>query len=341
MSSATQYQKSKPIVLKFAEWNPKSVKYMVPKVNEKGGKSINVISTQSNRSLYIATPLMMTWGISDFIDSQTGEADGKYSISLNFPNNEYKEKATTEFLEKLQEFENQILDDAVKNSELWWGEEMSREICKHTFFPVLKYPKVKGTTKTDYTKSPSIRAKVPFYQGKWGVELYDAQQNIIFPCEDPGQTPIDFVPKQSNIACVLQCGGIWIGGKGWGLTWKMVQGVVKPRIVESVYGRCHIELDKEDVEKLQSEPVKVEQDVEEELTKEEEPVVQTTEVPDSDEEDEKVVEVEPVVPVKKVVKKPASVPVLETPPPEPTPTPTPAPAPAPEAPKKKVVKKKV
>jgi len=30
----------------------------------------------------------------------------------------------------------------------------------------------------------------------------------------------------SNIACVLQCGGIWIGGKGWGLTWKMIQGVV-------------------------------------------------------------------------------------------------------------------
>jgi hypothetical protein len=41
----------------------------------------------------------------------------------------------------------------------------------------------------------------------------------------------------SNIACVLQCGGIWIGGKGWGLTWKMVQGVVKPREIVSVYGR--------------------------------------------------------------------------------------------------------
>ena len=332
MSSATQYQKSKPIVLKSADWNPKSVKYMVPKVNEKGGKSISVISTQSNRSLHISTPLMMTWGISDFVDEKTGEADGKYSISLNFPSDDYKEKSTTEFLEKLQEFENQILDEAVRNSEKWWGEQMSREICKHTFFPVLKYPKNKDTKKTDYTKAPSIRAKVPCYQGKWGVELYDTQQNIIFPCEDPAQTPIDFVPKQSNIACVLQCGGIWIGGKGWGLTWKMVQGVVKPRVVESVYGKCHIELDKEDVERLEGESVKVEQEVEEEVAPE--PVVQSTEAPDSDDE-EKAVEVEPVVPVKKTIKKaaPAPEPVVETP--------TPTPEPAAEAPKKKIVKKKV
>jgi hypothetical protein len=331
MSSATQYQKSKPIVLKCADWKPQSVKYMVPKVNEKGGKSISVISTQSNRSLYISTPLMMTWGISDYVDEKTGEADGKYSISLNFPSNDYKQKSTTEFLEKLQEFENQILDDAVKNSELWWGEQMSREICKHTFFPVLKYPKNKDTKKTDYTRAPSIRAKVPCYEGKWGVELYDTLQNVIFPCEDPGQTPIDFVPKQSNIACVLQCGGIWIGGKGWGLTWKMVQGVVKPRIVESVYGKCHIELDKEEVEKLESEPLNVDQEDEETV---QEPAVQSTNVPDSDDE-EKVVEVEQVVPVKKTIKKPASVSVLETP------TPTPTPEPAPEAPKKKIVKKKV
>ena len=112
---------TKPVVLSVKEWEPSQVQYMVPKVNDKGGKSINMISKQSKRSLHLSTPLMMTWGISDFIDEK-GESDGKYSISLNFPNEEYKTQATTEFLEKLKAFENQILDDAVKNSELWWGE---------------------------------------------------------------------------------------------------------------------------------------------------------------------------------------------------------------------------
>lgn len=201
---------SKPVVLAVSDWNTSAIKYMPPKVNEKGGKSINVISKQTSRSLHFSTPLMMTWGIADFIDDK-GESDGKFSISLNFPNDEYKTAATTAFLDKLKAFENQILDDAVANSELWWGEQMSRELCKHTFFPFLKYSKNKDTKKFDYTKPPSIRAKVPCFNDKWAVELYDTKSNLIFPSEDPTQTPPDFVPKLSSIACVLQCGGIWIG----------------------------------------------------------------------------------------------------------------------------------
>jgi hypothetical protein len=78
---------SKNIVLSVADWDTSAIKYMAPKVNDKGGKSINVLSKQTNRSLHITTPLMMTWGISDFIDDK-GESDGKYQISLNFPNDE-------------------------------------------------------------------------------------------------------------------------------------------------------------------------------------------------------------------------------------------------------------
>ena len=320
MSTFTQ---SKPVVLSVSDWITNAVKYMPPKVNDKGGKSINVISKQTNRSLHISTPLMMSWGIADFIDEK-GESDGKYSISLNFPNDEYKTVATTAFLDKLKAFENQVLDDAVANSELWWGESMSRELCKHTFFPFLKYSKNKETKKIDYTKPPSIRAKVPCYGGKWAVELYDTNSNLIFPCEDPTQTPPDFVPKLSSVACVLQCGGIWIGGKGWGLTWKMVQGVVKPRISDSVYGKCHINLSDEDKEILESQPTAEVED--EEVA----PVVTSTDAADTDEEDAAPAPTPAPVPVKKVILKKAD------------PTPATVSAPVVEEPvKKMVVKKKV
>ena len=328
----SSFAQTKPVVLSVSEWSPSSNKYMVPKVNDRGGKSINLISKQTNRSLHISTPLLMTWGISDYIDEK-GESDGKYSISLTFPNSEYENAATKEFLQKLKEFENQILDDAVKNSELWWGEEMSKELCKHTFFPFLKYSKNKDTKKIDTSKPPSIRAKVPYYNEKWAVELYDTQSNLIFPCDDPTRIPPDFVPKMSNIACVLQCGGIWIGGKGWGLTWKMVQGVVKPREVVSVYGRCHIQLSSEDINVLEKQVIPKSEDDE---VVEEETTEQQTVVDDSDDEEvEPVVEKvpEPVVvaptPVKKIVKK-AAAPVVEAPVEK-----------VEEAPKKKIIKKKV
>ena len=303
-------------VLSVNEWEPASVKYMPPKVNDRGGKSIALISTQTNRSLHISTPLMMTWGISDFVDDK-GESDGKYSMSLNFPNEEYKTPVSDVFLSKLKALENQILDDAVKNSESWFGEEMSREVAKHTFFSFLKYSKNKDTKKTDYTRPPSIRAKVPFYDGKWAVELYDTQSKMIFPSDNAHVSPVDLVPKMSNVACVLQCSGIWVGGKGWGLTWKLIQSIVKPREVVSVYGKCHIELSQEDFEKIEKQVVN--DNVDEDMVDTEHVQIQvssTTDVNVDDSDDEKVVPVvetkvpEPVQEVvktvaKKVVKKKA------------------------------------
>ena len=228
------------------DWDVSAVRYMQPKLNERGGKSVNVISTQSNRSIHVSTPLMMTWGISDFVNDQ-GESDGKFSMSLSFPNDQYHTPQTRACLERFKAFENQVLDDAVKNSEMWFGEEMSREVAKHTFFPFLKYPKDPVTKKIDYTKSPTLKARVPNYNNKWNVEVYDTQQKLLFPTEDETLTPMDFVPKKSNVACVLQCGGLWFGGKGWGVTWKLVQCAVKPSDVVGVFGKCHIALTEEDL----------------------------------------------------------------------------------------------
>lgn len=321
---------STPVVLPVGDWTPSSIRYMQPKVNDRGGKSINIISTQTNRSLHIATPLMMTWGIADYVDEKTGESDGKFSISLNFPSEDYATTASRDFLKKMKDFESQILDDAVKNSEAWFGEEMSREVAKHTFFPFLKYPKDKVTKKFDFTKPPSIRPKVPNYDNRWAVEIYDTDSKRLFPSDNPVHTPMDYVPKKSNVASVLQCGGLWFGGKGWGLTWKLVQCVVKPSSEsQSVFGRCHIQLSNDELQTLDKQPSTPSDDMEEDAALPAATV--STEVEDSDEE----AEAEPVVvaPVKKVVKKVAA-PVSDEPVVEESDV-------AVEPAKKKIVKKKV
>ena len=314
---------STPIVLSTADWDTSSIRYMQPKLNDRGGKSINIISTQTNRSLHISTPLMMTWGISDYIDEKTGESDGKFSMSLVFPNEDYATAASNTFLDRLKSFENQILDDAVKYSDAWFGEELSREVVKHNFFPFLKYSKDKLTKKIDPTKSPSIRARVPNYNAKWGVEVYDTSSNLLFPCENENMTPIDFVHKKSQVAAVLQCGGLWFGGKGWGVTWKVNQCVVKPHEVISVFGKCHIQLSADDIKTMDT---NTSNEDDSESLPASKPVIDVT-VDDSEDEadvEEKEPEPEPVpAPKKKVIKKTQ---VAEDDAP---------------APKKKVVKKKV
>lgn len=323
--------KSAPIVLNVNEWDTSAVRYMQPKINDRGAKSINIISTQSNRALHISTPLMMTWGISDFVDEKTGESDGKYSMSLVFPNDDYKTPASSTFLDRLKAFENQILDDAVKYSDAWFGEELSREVVKHNFFPFLKYTKDKVTKKIDHTKSPSIRARIPNYNNKWGIEVYDTTSKLLFPCDNENMTPMDFVPKKSQVATVLQCGGLWFGGKGWGITWKVNQCVVKPQEVVSVYGRCHIQLSTDEINSMDKRvPLAAggDDDDEAEALPASKPVVNTT-VADSDEEEED--EPAPVpAPAQEVKKK-----VIKK-----APEPEPEPEPVAEV-KKKVVKKKV
>ena len=195
---------SKSNVLSIPSWNTANVKYMAPKSNPVGGKSVNIISTQTNRSLTISTPFMMTWGVADYDDN------GKFSMSLNFPNE--RNSSTDEFLKKLKDFEEQVIDEAVKNSELWFGDVATRDALKYTFFPIVKYSKLKDSKKIDTSKPPSIRAKVPQYDRKWTTEVYDTSHNLLFPCDDALVTPVDLVPKLSDVACVLGISQLWFGG---------------------------------------------------------------------------------------------------------------------------------
>jgi hypothetical protein len=276
----------------------------------------------------------MTWGISDYVND-AGESDGKYKLSLNLPSAGYETPESTLFLEKLKAFENDIIEAAVKNSELWFGRTKTREVVEDNLFSFIKYPKNKITKQTDYSKSPSISIKVPKYGDRWGIQLYDTRGQLIFPSDNPNVSPVDLVPKQSHVKCIIQCGGLWFGGKGWGLTWKLTQCVVKPTERVSIFDRCFISLNEDEVASIEkkqpavTEAAEVDDDESESGAPEPTPVKASTTVEDSDEEaEEEETAEEPVAqPVKKVVKK--AVPVAET-----------AVAAAPEPVKKKVVVKK-
>lgn len=288
-------------VLEFADWNTKSHKYMAPKVNSMAGKSVALISTQSSRSLHLNTPLLMTWGIADFTNDD-GSSDGKFKISLNFPNAEYSNADSDLFLQKMVDFQAQIIEDAVTNSEVWFGKKKSKELVEDSFFPFLKYPKVKdasgkSTGAIDYSRAPSISPKFPCYKEddgslKWDCDLFDINYNQIFPTDDEDITPVDLVPKMSKIACTIQCTGIWIGGKGWGLTWKFISGVVKPKISETIRGKCHIRLNDSDLndedsgekEQVDEEPAPAPAKLKIDIPKQ--PI--STTVDDSDDEDAKI-----------------------------------------------------
>jgi hypothetical protein len=201
---------------------------------------VSIISNQRNKKLHLQLPLMSCWGIEDFTDRDTGESDGKFKIKLHFRDDNSDE--SKEALRKLQAFENQIINDAVANSEAWFGKKLSRELAEDRYFPFLKVGKNKETKEPDPSRGHYFSPKVNCYNGKWDLEIFDPNKTMLFPSENESETPIDFVPSGSEVTCGIECKYIWLGAKGWGISWALKQVVVTPKYSDVTSGKLQLEV---------------------------------------------------------------------------------------------------
>jgi len=277
------------------------VKYSKPKINKSGGKSINIQNSQANSVLNLSTPLMLTWGVNEYVDDVSGKKT--YNMALQFPQEDYKTDETSAFLNTMIKLQNKIKMDAVENCKDWFGKtKMSAEVVDALFHPMLQYPKDPNSGEPNMDRSPTLRIKLDYWDDKFNCDIFDVDSNHIFPDSSTTNGPVELIPKATNVATIIRCGGIWFANGKFGVTWRLEQAVVKPRA--SFKGKCMIKLTHEETDKLkkQQDPDDV--------------------VEDSDEEVEDT--------SKAVVKESEPEPVSE---PEPEPEPEPA--------KKKTVKKKV
>ena len=220
--------------------------YTKPKVNASGGKSVGIINSSTRRSLMVSTPLMLNWGVNVF-EKEGGNA---YSISLQFPREEFSNDQINDFHNMLEKMEQQIKDDALKHSRDWFGKQMTKDGIDLIWNPILKYPKDKDTGEADRSRQPTLKVKLPFWEGAAKFELFDVNNELLIP-NDQNTSPELFITKASNIACILQCGGIWFANNNFGVSWKLYQGVVKP--TETLkQGVCHIALSAKDKEQITS-----------------------------------------------------------------------------------------
>lgn len=229
-----------------------NIMYTNPKANDKGGKSINILNKHTKTGLRLTTPLMLTWGAAEYVDKNSGEGNGKYDISLQFPQSEYSNAECNAFFKNMVDLEQKIKNDALSKSKEWFGTvHKSPDIIDVLFTPMLKYPKIKNTSEPDYSKRPTLRMKLPQWEGVWKTEIYDEDGQPLFPNKNLTITPLDYLKKGSTIACVIQCGGIWFTNGKFTVTWKLLQAVVqKPR--DTIQGKCMINLKSTDKEKLKN-----------------------------------------------------------------------------------------
>jgi hypothetical protein len=243
------------MVIPGASFNPASdMKYTKPKVNSVGGRSVGIVNSKTSSVLNLSSPLMLTWGVQSFTDDKSGKVS--YDLALQFPNEGFETPATKKFLDNMTAFEKKIKEDAITNSKEWFSKpKMTSDAVDALWTPILKYPKNKDTLEADTSRAPTIKVKLPFWDGAWkDLELYDTDMQPVFPDPmNPALSPQDLIAKGSHIAVSIQCGGIWFANGKFGVTWKLFQAIVKPKM--SLKGKCHIKLDEEDKTKIVSQVV--------------------------------------------------------------------------------------
>jgi len=264
-------------ILNASNFDTSIISYGTKKVNDRGGSSMNIMNKSIRSGLRLSTPMMLTWGACDYTDPATGESDGKYSMALQFPEEEYTNPESEAFLANMIALEAKVKNDALTKSKDWFGKSItSPDVIDALYSPMLKYPYIRGTKEHDYNRKPTLKLKIPCWKDVFNVEIYDEEGEPLFPNPRTNASPMEFLVR-TNVMCIIQCGGVWFANGKFGVTWKLMQAVIqKPR--ETIQGKCMIKVNASDKAKLAAQPAADENEVEDNN-------VEMEVVPDSEDED--------------------------------------------------------
>jgi hypothetical protein len=238
MNSTTTTQSAESCIANGLTLDTKDISITAPKMNKSGGKSANILFNPTKKGLYVNMQVpMLTWGASCFKDPQSGKET--FDMAIQFPRKDYSSPETDTLLSKFQELEKYIKSEAVKNSMAWFNKKtMTPEVIEALWTPLLKYSKDPQTGEADMTKAPTLKVKLPYWQGKYNCEIYDPNGTMLYPDENSTLTPLDLIPKGVNLVAIIQCGGLWFANGKFGCTWRLFQAVVQQK--PSMKGKCLI-----------------------------------------------------------------------------------------------------
>jgi hypothetical protein len=197
--------------------------------NKAGGKSVPI--KYNGQNLQIRLPgLYYPMGVN--IKETENGTSYTMSATLKGCDSYAKDRATAEagdvgtlynFLLDLQE---KLVLTATENSVKWFGKARKEEVVRDTMkmFVAPSVEKVNGEWVPTGKYPPSLRMKVPVYDGKVTMDVVNAVGNPIAVSVDNLQ---EVFPKRvdANITVVPS---VYVSGQGFGVTWRITHARVSP-----------------------------------------------------------------------------------------------------------------
>jgi hypothetical protein len=203
-------------VLQPANFSSKNVSISVPKSlqNQSGAKQAYLNYSGDRLLMQTAVGMAVPFGlnVSEFGPTPT------YSVGLSFRGVDHRPELK-EFMDKLEELDEKMLTEGVKNSKAWFKADLGRDVIKAFYTPCLKYSKDKEGNVLSYP--PTISLKLRKTDGQFDTKFYDVAGN---PYKD---VPVEeLLQKGVQVTAIMECGGVWFAGSKFGVTWRAKQMVV-------------------------------------------------------------------------------------------------------------------
>lgn len=221
-------------VVQSTNFNTSHITFSPPKSLDSGAKTAYL--NYEGRNLITQTASMeLPYGISKF-DKAAGPV--KYSAALSFRGyDDASNKKMKSFYGMVSALDEFMIDQGVKNSQLWFREKLDREVVKRFYSSMIHVAKdaVTGAVKP-YPPTLKVNLKQRRDSDAFDVQVYDSnKQPYLDAAGNPGSVG-DLLVKGARVTCLIQCTGVWFAGTSkYGLSWKLVQ-VRADSVPKSIHG---------------------------------------------------------------------------------------------------------
>jgi len=221
-------------IVQPSKFSASNVTITPPKVstNGSGSKSAFLNYGPASSKLTLQTPsLYSPFGLNVF--DKNGPP--KYSLDLAMRGWNGENAKVTNFYNALSTLDEFMVDEATKNSKLWFKQELKREVVEAFYTPSVKFGRDKEGNPTPYPPNVKVQlrkkrnandtaAADSDLSNSFDVDVFDASA-----ATDANARPIKGVPmgdllvRRVEVTCLIECTGVWFAGGKFGLSWKASQ----------------------------------------------------------------------------------------------------------------------
>ncbi len=222
------------LIVKIGDFSASNCSIGPMKSLESGGKMASLFykygdSSSSSLTTQVGS-LSLPYGMNVF--DKAGPV--KYSMDLSLRGYDENPKVKAIY-DAFMALDNWMIDQGVKNSKAWFKSDLTRDVVKAFYTPMVKVAKDAEGNPKPYP--PTFKINLKKVNDQFDVKVYDDQAQ---PYE--GVPLEDLLVKGAQVTTLIQCTSVWFAGSKFGLSWKAKQ-IRMDKVPESIRGYAFIDDD--------------------------------------------------------------------------------------------------